>query len=466
MRQKMSKIAPSQSGSGLAAPEAGAAPAHSAGAAVAVGDDELDALFAPLADYPLVIAAVSGGADSVGMMHLIARWQQRSAQSPKVTIATVDHGLRAASRAEAEWVVARAQELGFEAALLTWPGEKPATGIQDAARAARYALLSDLARRSAPQGPVAIVTAHTEDDQAETLLMRLARGSGVDGLAGMAPARPLDGDKRVMLLRPLLSVAGERLRATLRSLNAEWIEDPSNDAVRFERVQVRKARDILALLGIDNEKIALSARRLARAKAAIDAGVDKLKREAALDLHAGAFASFDRGTWLGAAEELRIRMLGRLIASFGGQSEPLRLSQLEALVTRMVREEFDGATLAGAMVSPHGGTVRVQREPGRVPLPSLVLVPGASATWDGRFLVAASDRAPGPIEVRPLGGEGYAALRRQLDAVPGLPASAAATLPAFWRSGSLIAVPTLTAVTGPMTGLKGTDWLYSAEFLG
>jgi tRNA(Ile)-lysidine synthase len=450
----------------LAAPEASAAPEHPADAAVAVGDDELDALFAPLAVYPVVIAAVSGGADSVGMMHLIARWQQRRAQPPKVTIATVDHGLRPASRAEAEWVVARAQELGFEAALLTWSGEKPTTGIQDAARAARYALLGDLARRSAPEDRAAIVTAHTEDDQAETLLMRLARGSGVDGLAGMASARPLDGDKRVMLLRPLLSVAGERLRATLRSLNAECIEDPSNDAMRFERVQVRKARDILALLGIDNEKIALSARRLARAKVAIDAGVDKLKRDAALDLHAGAFASFDRGAWLGAAEELRIRMLGGLIASFGGRSEPLRLSRLEALATRMEREGFDGATLAGAMVSQHGGIVRVQREPGRVPLPSLVLAPGASAAWDGRFLVAASDRAPGPIEVRPLGGEGYAALRRQLDAAPSLPASAAATLPAFWRSGSLIAVPTLTAVAGPLMGLEGAAGLYSAEFIG
>ncbi|WP_195930611.1 tRNA lysidine(34) synthetase TilS [Hyphomicrobium album] len=449
----------------MAAPEASAAPAHSADAAGAVGDDELEALFAFLADYPLVIAAVSGGADSIGMMRLIARWQQRRAQPPKVTIATVDHGLRPASRAEAEWVVARAQELGFEAALLTWSGEKPTTGIQDAARAARYALLADLARRSAPQGRVAIVTAHTEDDQAETLLMRLARGSGVDGLAGMAPARPLDGDKRVMLLRPLLSVAGERLRATLRSLNAEWIEDPSNDATRFERVQVRKARDVLALLGIDNEKIALSARRLARAKAAIDAGVDKLKRDAALDLHAGAFASFDRGVWLGAPEELRIRMLGGLIGSFGGQSEPLRLSQLEALVTRMEREGFEGATLAGAMVSQHGGIVRVQREPGRVPLPSLVLVPGASATWDGRFFVAASDRAPAPIEVRPLGGDGYAALRRQLDPAPHLPASAAATLPSFWRSGSLIAVPTLTAVMGPVAALEGAAGLYSAEFL-
>lgn len=450
----------------MAAPEPGAPPAYSADAAVAVSDDELDTLYAPLAAYPNVIAAVSGGADSVGMMHLLARWRQGRAQSPKVIIATVDHGLRPASRAEAEWVVARAHELGFEAALLTWSGEKPTTGIQDAARAARYALLADLARRSSPEGQVAIVTAHTEDDQAETLLMRLGRGSGVDGLAGMAPARPLDGDERLMLLRPLLSVAGERLRATLRSLKAEWIEDPSNDAMRFERVQVRKARDILSGLGIENEKLALSARRLARAKEAIDAGVDKLKRDADLNLHAGAFASFDRRAWLGAAEELRIRMLGALIASFGGRTEPLRLSRLEALATRMQREGFDGATLAGAMVSRHGAIIRVQREPGRVPLPSLVLAPGGAAAWDGRFKVAASDQAPAPVEVRPLGGEGYAALRRQLDVAPGLPAGAAATLPAFWRSGSLIALPTLTALTGQIAGLEAADGLYSAEFLG
>jgi len=83
-----------------------------------------------------------------------------------------------------------------------------------------------------------------------------------------------------------------------------------------------------------------------------------------------------------------------------------------------------------------------------------------------RFLAAASGQAPGPVEVRPLGGDAYAALRRQLDSVPGLPARAAATLPAFWRSGALIAVPTLTAVTGPVTGLEDAAGLYSAEFLG
>ncbi len=129
-----------------------------------------------------------------------------------------------------------------------------------------------------------------------------------------------------VLLRPLLGVSGARLRATLEAARQTWIDDPSNDAERFERVRLRKAGATLAGLGLTNDKIALSARRLARAQAALDAGVRALQREAGLDMHAGAFASFSYATWLAASEELRLRLLARLIATFGGQSEPQRLA--------------------------------------------------------------------------------------------------------------------------------------------
>ncbi|MBZ0210666.1 MAG: tRNA lysidine(34) synthetase TilS [Hyphomicrobium sp.] len=430
-------------------------------------NDELDAFFAPLSAFAVLILAVSGGADSVAMMHLVRRWLRLRARPPmQVVVATVDHGLRAGSRAEAEWVIGQAQALGFDTALLAWSGDKPATGLQDAAREARYRLLAELAAGFRSHGMVGVVTAHTEDDQAETLLMRLARGSGLDGLAAMATSRPLGDDRQMKLLRPLLAVSGARLRATLRAANATWIEDPSNDAERFERVRLRKARALLAGLGLSNDKIALSARRLARVRAALEAALGDLQRKARLDLHGGAFASFDRAAWLAAPEELRLRLLARLIASYGGQSEPLRLAQLEALVERVAQAGFEGATLAGAIVMSHGDDIRVWREAGREALPTLTLPPGASGVWDRRFRVGAAPDSPGPIEVRALGAQAFARLRQDFDTLRDLPAGAAATLPAFWHQEELIVVPRLAGLPGAPADWEAQRRLYSAEFLG
>ncbi len=436
---------------------------HPEDAAEPVRDEELDALFAPLASFPIAILAVSGGADSVALMHLAWRWARGSAQPPRLVVATVDHALRQASRAEAEWVAGQARALGLEHAVLMWSGNKPATGIQDAARAARYRLLAEFARSFSAAEPVAIVTAHTEDDQAETLLMRLARGSGLDGLTAMSERRLLD--KGVVLLRPLLAVAGARLRATLTTAQHPWIEDPSNDAERFERVRLRKGRTLLAGLGLANDKIALSARRLERAQQALDAAARALAQTARLDLHAGAFASFDHATWLSAPEELRLRLLARLVTSYGGQTQPVRLVQLETLAERLAQPGFEGATLAGAAVCRHGDDVRVLREAGRVALPTLTLSAGASATWDGRFRVRAARDAGADVDVRALGTAAFARLRQQLDMPRDLPALAAATLPALWRGEELIFVPTLAAL-GAVSPAWGTaQGLYSAEFL-
>jgi len=454
----------------LAAADDSAAAARSTGSGTGeqpVSDRELDALFAPLASFKVLILAVSGGADSMALMLLVHRWLAGKRDVPETIVATVDHGLRAEARAEAEWVATQASALGFDPALLTWSGEKPATGIQDAAREARYRLLTELAG-AAGRGPIAIVTAHTEDDQAETLLMRLSRGSGLDGLSAMAPQRSLDdGPVEVVLVRPLLTISGARLRATLRAAGRPWLEDPSNDAERFERVRIRKARPTFAALGLSNEKMALSARRLARAREALESGVGALQRDTQLDLHKGAFASFELAAWQAAPEELRLRLLARLVRAFGGQEQPLRMAQLEQLLARMATPGFEGATLAGTAVTPRRQQIHVQRETGRSPLPTVQLEPGMAAIWDRRFRVALARSGQGPLDVRALGAEAYAKLRRKLnDKTPQLPASAAATLPAFWRGAELMCVP-LLAERPETKGLwHGDGELYSAEFLG
>ncbi len=192
-----------------------------------VSDAEAATLFNPLRTYKLVVLAVSGGADSTSSCILWRGGSRLNAGTPmpRIEVATVDHGLRPESGAEASWVREQAKALGLSHTTLVWDGVKPASGIQDAARRARYDLLATHAGR---ESPAAVVTAHTQDDQAETFLMRLARGSGLDGLAAMSACRSLGEDGRVDLVRPLLmirrrvssqrlkpwSFRGSRIRAT------------------------------------------------------------------------------------------------------------------------------------------------------------------------------------------------------------------------------------------------------------
>ncbi len=429
-----------------------------------VSEAELEHLFAPLAPYEVLILAVSGGADSVAMMHLVARWSKLHDDSPRtIIVATVDHGLRPESRSEAEWVAGEARALGLAHELLTWQGAKPSAGLQDAARTARYRLLSELAWRHGGNGSVAIVTAHTEDDQAETFLMRLARGSGLDGLTGMSESRILRPGASCRLLRPLLRVSGQRLKATLKAGGHHWIEDPSNDCDRFERVRLRKARVHLEALGLTNAAIALSARRLERAREALETAAVELEAAAGLETHGGMFASFNARVFHSAPEEVRLRMLARLISAFGGQDAPARLAKLESFLSRMRAPAFAAATLGGCIVASHADAIRVFREPGRAELPQLKLTPGSALVWDRRFRVGLASTAPAPVLVRALGASQFAQLRRDLGEPCGLPpARAAATLPAFCQDGVLLAVPQLSAFLPPSSEMGRHC---SAEFL-
>ncbi len=440
------------------------APAAPDCAPAPIADAELEDLLAPLIPFAVLILAVSGGADSVAMMHLVARWAELHADVPRTLIvATVDHGLRPESRREAEWVSGEARALRLRHELLVWKDAKPATGLQDAARTARYRLLSELGWREGGAGPVAIVTAHTEDDQAETFLMRLARGSGLDGLTGMSVSRILRPGASCRLLRPLLNVPGRRLKATLTARGLTWIEDPSNDCDRFERVRLRKAEQHLAALGLTNTAIALSARRLERARQALEAATSELEAAAALDLHGGMFASFETRVFEAAPEELRLRMLARLIAAFGGQDAPARLAKLEALPARLSEPTFAAATLGGSIVSRHTGEICVFREPGREGLPQLELAPGTVAVWDRRFRVALAGAAAASVRVRALTTPELAQLRQKLGEPSRMPpARAAVTLPTFWQDGALLAVPQLQAFM-PATAEPGRHC--SAEFL-
>jgi tRNA(Ile)-lysidine synthase len=443
-----------------------------------IGADEREELLRSLR-LPLAIA-VSGGPDSVALMHLVAGWLNArprpgggcGAASPALVL-IVDHGLRAESAEEAGWVEAEAAKLGLAHATLRWQGAKPSTGIQEAARQARLALISDYVANEPLPAPREVLLAHHRDDQAETLLMRLARGSGVDGLAGMRETEtrtwlrlghPVE-EIVLVFKRPLLSVAKDRLIATLEVSNAPFLVDPTNRNPAFERVRLRQARPQLEALGLTNEQLARTAGRLASAQQTLERASQALAR-GAVSIHDGAYASVDLAQLHEAGAELAIRVIKSLVDAFGGQEEPVRLSRIEALVDRVVSRPSPQAammTLGGCIIEhansgqgalTAGEQLRIYREPGRHGLPSVTLQPGCGWFWDRRFYVSAAPSFAGTVSVSALTGGQIAELKQRFPRLAGLdlPPRAGVTLPAFWHGDQLVAVPHFQAGEATLAG--------------
>ena len=431
-----------------------------------VGPDELDGLFArcfPATEEVRAALAVSGGSDSVALMVLFAAWlAQRGRATSHTTVLTVDHGLRAEAALEARQVAGQAATVGFAHAVLAWHGDKPGTGVQAAAREARYRLMAQHMRR---HGIACLLTGHTADDQAETMLMRLARGSGLDGLSAMAPVTALvagDGLPPLCLARPLLAVPKSRLRASLEQRGVPWIEDPSNQSPVFERVRLRAARAQLEALGLTTDMLALSARRLQRARTAITQATQALCASDSVHADPCGFVRIDRAALRAAPEEVAVRLLAGVISAAGGWPEPVPLANVEAMAATCQSDATRGTwTLARALISASPEAILVEREAGRERPPSLAISPGATLLWDGRFLVSAAAGAVGPLEVVPLGEARARALLQAGLAAPKIPSRSLHLLPAFLQGAEVVAVPSLQFWRG-----EACRGQFSSRFIG
>ncbi|RXH00430.1 tRNA lysidine(34) synthetase TilS [Bradyrhizobium vignae] len=331
-------------------------------------------LFAGLKAAPALVLAVSGGPDSVALMWLAARWQRSLARGPQLTVVTVDHGLRPEAAREAREVKRLANQLGLPHRTLRWRGAKPKTGLPAAAREARYRLLAEAARAA---GASHVLTAHTRDDQAETLLMRLFRGSGLAGLSAMAPLSERDG---IVLARPLLDVPKSQLIATLRRAKVGFVEDPTNRDTAFTRPRLRALLPLLAAEGGDARNLARLAARLARANAAVEVLVDGAERFLRLRDRGGApqadVRSFEASAFAALPEEVRLRLLLRAINALGHEG-PAELGKVETLLSALdeaIAASLDARatgrpvlkqTLAGALISLAGGRIQIAPAPAR-----------------------------------------------------------------------------------------------------
>ena len=421
-------------------------------------DGELAAHFKTLQDHRIcsLMLAVSGGTDSLALLHLYARHRRLTGRQEHVLCVTVDHRLRPESAREAAFVAAEAARLDIRHETLIWEGQKPSTGLQQAAREARYRLMAARLARE-PGVPRAILSAHTADDQAETFLMRLARGSGPDGLSSIPTVRRLEVASDILLIRPLLGISRARLAATLSAAGITPAEDPGNTDEAYERVRTRAALAHLNQLGVTTAALARSAARLGRAREALDAASGDLEHRIAT-IVPGVSTSFDAQTFWPASAEFRVRLLKRALERHGGIHPPARLSEIEDALERLERDQLNeqsAATLGGCVVARTAKTISIFRELGRNGLEEVTLEPGTGAIWDGRFLASLSAHAPARVTVRSIPPEIWALAK---ESIPGaaLPARIALTLPSFWSRGELVALPGFSTLLAP-GGQRHTD---------
>lgn len=367
--------------------------------------------------------ALSGGSDSTAVMVALAKG--RAAHQVTVRAVTVDHGLRPDASEEAVLAGKQARALGLDHDILEWTGWDGRGNVQDQARAARYALLADWAQRN---GLDAVVLGHTADDQAETVLMRLGRASGVDGLSGMSARRIVHN---VTFLRPALGLRRTALRAFLTGQGIGWIDDPSNDNLRFERVRARGLMPDLEQVGVTVESLVDVAENMRDARAALDWYTFMAAREHAR-VAAGAVA-IDQRAFRTLPTEIARRLLIGALRWVGGAGYPPRREALGRLLSA-VRHGTAATTLHGCIVAGVRGTIWIAREAAAV---SDHVTP-SDAVWDRRWRIA----GPGPVEVaemRALGSEGLAQCPTWRDM--GLPRHVLLSVPALWQGDRVLAAP-------------------------
>ncbi|WFE90759.1 tRNA lysidine(34) synthetase TilS [Roseibium porphyridii] len=341
--------------------------------------EDVDLLFSKLNSFSSLALAVSGGADSLCLMVLFDEWRQRTGWRGSTEVLIVDHRLRAESAEEASFVVREASKRGLPVTVLHWVGPKPLANIQEEARVARYRLF---AKRLSETGGQGLLLGHHLDDQAETFLDRLTRGSGVSGLSAMAADEP-DGPEGLRLLRPFLGVRKLQLEASLMERGLSWCSDPSNKDEKYKRSRLRRILGLLEAEGLTPERIFQTSAHVRRARHALEVSVKEIAKRLLVEHPAGP-VKLSLPAYRDLAEEFRLRLLGVVLDRVRGQRTKRRFSSVEALDNGLMSKDGFQQTLSGCQVRASEQTIWCWREPGRKAPPTLAPFTGGGI-WDNRF---------------------------------------------------------------------------------
>lgn len=403
--------------------------------------DHLDAL-APEAG-PLLLG-YSGGGDSHALLLIASQWARERGRSLEAVV--VDHGLRAGSADEARRAEAAARAAGCAARIFTCPPYRGRGGLQAWARQHRYLIFAEAARDT---GAPALLLAHTADDQAETVWMRLIAGAGYRGLAAMSldDPFPVATDRGLRILRPLLESRRENLRNWLRAQGADWIEDPSNTDRRYTRVRTRQTLARLEAAGLSTSGLTRLSRSCADLNTTVVAAAAHLFARAAPFQHWGG-ARLDRAGFAAAPEDVGKRALEAACRAVSGA--PVAARGLDALWRGLRTERPASGT--GTLLIDWKGAAWLVRDPGSVlgrhgeePLESIRIAGARTALWDGRFRIAApADR---DVQVAAWDQLPDTVDRTGID-LAAIPPLARATLPVVHAGGTVLAIPGVTGSPG------------------
>jgi tRNA(Ile)-lysidine synthase len=390
------------------------------------------ARFAPFEQRPIIAVAVSGGIDSMALVQLAHTWAKT--RQGRIIALTVDHGLRSESAAEAQKVAHLCTERGIEHHTLHWHTPALSSAVQMQARNARYDLLTDWCSRN---HVMHLMTAHHQDDQAETLFFRLARGSGISGLACM-PAITYYPSLR--LLRPLLAIAKARLQATLTDSDTPWVEDPSNQSTYYTRNVIRRN-----LSGVSYPTdLPGTASSLAMRFGVIRSHMEKAQASCAtkcMHVFPEGYATLALCAFSQLAPEYRLRLLSGLVQTIAGQEYAIRSGKLELLHSQLLsKTPLQKRTLAGLQFVPvTADIVLICREP-RAAQPPILLIPHQPVLWDGRFEL--SHNHAQPLQISMLGAAGARIIKNLRPHLPWLPERQVLNvLPVLWDLEELVCVP-------------------------
>ncbi len=369
--------------------------------------------------------AVSGGSDSLSLLYLIDAWSNK--KNLKIVILTVDHNLRNGSADEALYVGELCNKLGLIHKTLFWDHEDIEGNLSASAREARYRLMQN----SIPSDAI-LITGHTLDDQAETFLMRLRRGSGVDGLASMAEQSYLSfGNDGITIFRPLLDFERQTLRKVLKFYKVDWIEDPTNNDRSFERVRVRDLLARFVEIGIDKNTIGRTALLMQSAKTALNHFASDCYEK---------FGSCDNGDIIFDFSEFSKQPLDvkrRLISAaqkwISNQKYRPRLSQVDALINSLDEKvTFSGS---GTICYFHNNSIRITREANAC---VCEIEASNDVIFDRRWKLIALENCK-DLTIKCLGEDGYTFLE------PGIrkkiPYKTIIALPALFNDTNLINFP-------------------------
>ncbi len=369
--------------------------------------------------------AVSGGGDSMALLHLLHKLC--TLHSTRLRVVTVDHGLRSEAASEAQMVADVCGKLGLLHDVLHWEGWDGSGNLQDAARRARYGMMADWGRRHDVE---AIAVGHSADDQAETVLMRLARRSGVDGLSGMKRRLVMEG---MTWVRPLLGASRSDLRDYLIQSDVPWIEDPSNKNENFERIRARKVLEALEPLGITVCGLAEVADNMLEARKALEWQTFLAARDS-IYVNGGAVVVDDRKMRL-MPDEVQRRLLVRAMNWISGEAYPARRQAVMSVLKGLRRGQ--AGTAEGCHARRVGGAVWIFREFNAV----ANIRSKVDVLWDGRWRITSSD--PGALasdlEVRALGEEGLAQCPDWRSC--GRPHPVLLSTPSIWHKDELLSAP-------------------------